>query len=373
MFARFWPDTRRFPRADDDQPGDHRGRSRTVRGEHLAIRGSGRRRAHPGRLRSAFRGRRPLPRLTVVRGHGHVGRRILSAWVSEKFVLDLRVDCSLIWSLFHRIFRAAASSATLCPDWPATSATIEGWSERREHGSDLFLPDRVLRPGCCSTELAAGAGRAGRRAGFWLARFLPPHQGRRAGAAPRYGSIGAVAEESLGNAALVQAYDREPPRPTASAARTRGASRAQMVATRLEALFGPVATSSSSSGCCLIGFAHLRAGRRAADPRRAAGLRRLPEPALRPGRRLRRAREPDVRGGRGRRADHRGARRGAGRAPTRRTRSRWAGRAARCACERVTSPTRGPSDRPVGRPDAADPARASRSPSSAPAAPARRP
>ena len=56
----------------------------------------------------------------------------------------------------------------------------------------------------------------------------------------RSGYIGAVAEESLGNLALVQAYDRQADEAARYRRENAGAFSAQMVATRLEALFGPL-------------------------------------------------------------------------------------------------------------------------------------
>ena len=55
----------------------------------------------------------------------------------------------------------------------------------------------------------------------------------------RTGTISAVAEESLSNAALVQAYDRQASETTRFHTENLGAFAAQMVATRLRATFGP--------------------------------------------------------------------------------------------------------------------------------------
>jgi ABC-type multidrug transport system fused ATPase/permease subunit len=77
---------------------------------------------------------------------------------------------------------------------------------------------------------------------FWsIARVF----GRRIKAASREvrqrsGSINAVAEESLGNAVLVQAYGREQAEEARFTAQARGSVRAALAATRLAALFPPL-------------------------------------------------------------------------------------------------------------------------------------
>jgi ABC-type multidrug transport system fused ATPase/permease subunit len=72
----------------------------------------------------------------------------------------------------------------------------------------------------------------------------------------RSGSIGAVAEESLGNLALVQAYDRQAAEVSRYRRENLGAFSAQMVATRLEALFGPLSDLVELVGVLLVmGFA----------------------------------------------------------------------------------------------------------------------
>ncbi|MCE3551022.1 ABC transporter ATP-binding protein/permease [Pseudonocardia sp. RS11V-5] len=77
---------------------------------------------------------------------------------------------------------------------------------------------------------------------FWsMARFF----GRRIKVAAREvrqrtGSINAVAEESLGNAVLVQAYGREQAEEARFTAQAKGSVRAALAATRLAALFPPL-------------------------------------------------------------------------------------------------------------------------------------
>lgn len=80
----------------------------------------------------------------------------------------------------------------------------------------------------------------------------------------RSGSISSVAEESLANAALVQAYDRSAAETERFRTENEASFRAQMRATRLEGLFGPVSSLVQAVGVLLvIGFAvrELAAGR----------------------------------------------------------------------------------------------------------------
>src|SRR3954467_3536939 len=68
----------------------------------------------------------------------------------------------------------------------------------------------------------------------------------------RSGSIGAVAEEGLANMALVQAYGREETERGRFHAQTLAAFRAQMTATRLRAGFGPLVELIELAGVLLV-------------------------------------------------------------------------------------------------------------------------
>jgi ABC-type multidrug transport system fused ATPase/permease subunit len=68
----------------------------------------------------------------------------------------------------------------------------------------------------------------------------------------RSGSITAVAEESLGNVALVQAYDRQDHEVDRFHEETLGSFRAQMIATKLEALFSPFSSLLETIGVLLV-------------------------------------------------------------------------------------------------------------------------
>ena len=79
----------------------------------------------------------------------------------------------------------------------------------------------------------------------------------------RTGTISAVAEESLSNAALVQAYDRQASETKRFHTENLGAFAAQMVATRLRATFGPFIDLLETAAVLLvigIGIWQLAAG-----------------------------------------------------------------------------------------------------------------
>jgi ATP-binding cassette, subfamily B, bacterial len=80
----------------------------------------------------------------------------------------------------------------------------------------------------------------------------------------RAGSISVVAEESLGNATLIQAYGREPAEIDRFATQSMGSVRAELAATRLGALFSPLVDLVQVIGVLTIvgvGIYELTAGR----------------------------------------------------------------------------------------------------------------
>jgi ABC-type multidrug transport system fused ATPase/permease subunit len=89
---------------------------------------------------------------------------------------------------------------------------------------------------------------------FWLAARYFSLRIKRASREKRRrsGALGAVAEESLGNVALVQAYNRQEDEVARYAREAHGAFRAQMAATRLRATFTPVVDLLELAGALLI-------------------------------------------------------------------------------------------------------------------------
>lgn len=89
---------------------------------------------------------------------------------------------------------------------------------------------------------------------FWLAAR---HFSRKIKSAAREerrrsGSIGAVAEESLSNVALVQAYDRKAEEVRRFHTENEGSFRAQMAATRLSSLFSPLVNMIELAGIVVV-------------------------------------------------------------------------------------------------------------------------
>ena len=197
--------------------------------------------------------------ITVAQGVMTWIDEVLTAWVGERFVLNLRVD------LFAHLQRLSL-----------------GFFERRQLGDimtrlggDVSEIETLVLTGVNMTltyafQIALFTGMLfyldWRLAlasfvaapGFLLiARVLS----RRIQAAARElrrrsGSIGAVAEESLGNLALVQAYDRQTDETDRYRAENQGVFAAQMVAIRLEGLFGPLSSLVEVIGVLLVmGFA----------------------------------------------------------------------------------------------------------------------
>src|SRR5918997_1457551 len=89
---------------------------------------------------------------------------------------------------------------------------------------------------------------------FWLAarRFSRKIKTAAREERRRSGSIGAVAEESLSNAALVQAYNRKDEEVARFHRENEGSFAAQMAATRLESLFSPLVNMIELAGVVVV-------------------------------------------------------------------------------------------------------------------------
>src|SRR5829696_733939 len=126
----------------------------------------------------------------------------LCTWVGERFVLTLRTT---LFGHVHRIKVLIFGGLLFYLNWKLALASL------------VAAPLFALASRYFSTRIKA-ASREKRR---------------------RTGTISAVAEESLSNAALVQAYDRQASETARFHTENLGAFAAQMVATRLRATFGP--------------------------------------------------------------------------------------------------------------------------------------
>ena len=89
---------------------------------------------------------------------------------------------------------------------------------------------------------------------FWLLsrRFAAPIKAASREKRRRAGAMSAVAEESLGNAMLVQAYNREDLAVASFLEQNHASLRAEMVSTRLKALFSPLVDLVQVGGLLLV-------------------------------------------------------------------------------------------------------------------------
>src|SRR5215216_279115 len=167
----------------------------------------------------------------------------LSTWIGERFVLDLRVELfrhlqGLSLDFFERR-KLGDTLSRLTGDISAIETLmLSGLADAASYAlrivifaGALFWLDPVLAAVALTVAPL-----------FWLAARTFSRRIKTAAREKRRrsGSIGAVAEESLANAALVQSYNRQDTEVERLAREARGALRAELAATRLKALFTPV-------------------------------------------------------------------------------------------------------------------------------------
>jgi ABC-type multidrug transport system fused ATPase/permease subunit len=179
----------------------------------------------------------------------------LSAWVGERFLLGLRTrvfahlqnlslgffERSRLGDLISRLTGDVAAIETLVLSGVADAL---GYALRiLFFSAALFYLDWLL---AVAALVVAPA--------FW---FAARHFSRRIKTASREkrrrsGSISAVAEESLSNMALVQAYGRADTEVDRLHSEAHGAFRAQMASTRLKALFSPLVDALELAGALAV-------------------------------------------------------------------------------------------------------------------------
>ncbi|WP_130291764.1 ABC transporter ATP-binding protein [Pseudonocardia sediminis] len=193
--------------------------------------------------------------LTVLIGLVGFVDEYLSAWTAERFVLGLRVR------LFDHLGRLSTGYLDRRPLGDVLSR-ISGDTAEIEQlvltGVNLFLTYSfqvvfyATAMAILDWKLTLIAFVAA-PAFLLLSKFLTS---RIAAAAReqrrRSGSIVSVAEESLGNAALVQAYDRQDSETERFRSENEASFRAQMRATRLESFFSPVGSLVQAIGVLLV-------------------------------------------------------------------------------------------------------------------------
>ena len=179
----------------------------------------------------------------------------LCTWVGERFVLDLRT------SLFAHLHRMSLGfferrqlgdlMSRLSSDVNAIEQLVlSGVMQVVAHGVKIlifggllfYLNWRLALASLLAAPLFALASR------FFSTRIKAASREKRR----RTGSIAAVAEESLSNAALVQAYDRQAAETRRFHAENLGAFAAQMVTTRLRATFGPFVDLLETAAVLLV-------------------------------------------------------------------------------------------------------------------------
>ena len=179
----------------------------------------------------------------------------LSAWIGERFVLDLRTSVfrhvqGLSLDFFERRRLGDIISRLTADVSSIESFVLSGVADLASYvlriaffGAALFylrwelaLVSLVVLP------LFFGAARRFSR----LIKHASREKRRRSG------SISAVAEESLANAALVQAYNRQEAEVDRFHRESLGSFHAEMAATRLKALFTPLVDAIDLCGAMLV-------------------------------------------------------------------------------------------------------------------------
>ena len=204
----------------------------------------------------------PLPRLalvylalTLLSGVVSFGDRSLSTWIGQQFVVGLRTAFfrhlqGLSLEFFERK-RLGDVLARLTGDVAAIetfvlSGVVDALSYTLRIGFfevALFLVDWRL---ALVTLLVAGV--------LWIVthHFAGPIKAASREKRRRAGALGAVAEESLGNAMLVQAYNREALEVARFHQQSLASSDAEMASTRLKALFAPMVDLVQVGGLLII-------------------------------------------------------------------------------------------------------------------------
>jgi ABC-type multidrug transport system fused ATPase/permease subunit len=167
----------------------------------------------------------------------------VSAWVGERFVLGLRTHVfahlqRLSLGFFERRQLGDVMSRLSSDVGAIEELVLTGVAVAVTYGVQVVVFTALLF--FLNWQLAliavAAAPVFGLASRFFARRIKSASREKRR----RTGGIAAVAEESLGNVALVQAYGRQASETERFHRESRGAFAAQMVAVRLKSLFGPL-------------------------------------------------------------------------------------------------------------------------------------
>ncbi|SDZ39196.1 ATP-binding cassette, subfamily B [Saccharopolyspora shandongensis] len=193
--------------------------------------------------------------VTLLSGLISFGDRYLSTWLAERFLLELRTD---LFRHLHELSveflerrKIGDTLSRITGDIAAIeNLVLSGLTQTISYAFKIVLFTGALF--VLSWQLAIVS--LVTIPAFWLtARFFS----RRIKAASREkrqrtGSISSVAEESLSNAALVKAYGRENSETDRLHRENLGSFAAELVATRLKALFAPMVQLLELAGVLII-------------------------------------------------------------------------------------------------------------------------
>jgi ATP-binding cassette subfamily B protein len=193
--------------------------------------------------------------IAIVQGVSSFSDDVLSTWLGERFVLDLRTR---VFDHLHRLSvdffdrrQLGDTLSRLTGDIDAIEQLVlSGVTRTLAYGAEIVLFTGALFylnwQLALASMIAAPAFALGAR--YFSARIKEASREQRR----RSGSVTAVAEESLGNAALVQAYDRRATETQRFHRENLGRFAAEMAATRLEALFQPLIELLEVVGVVLV-------------------------------------------------------------------------------------------------------------------------
>ena len=179
----------------------------------------------------------------------------LWSWVGERFVLLLRTD---LFAHLHRMSLSFFERRQLGDVMSRLSSDVSAIEQLVLSGVAQFIAYSVrfvVFTGLLfylSWQLALAAFAAAPLFVIASRYFARRMQAASREKRRRSGTISAVAEESLGNAVLVQAYGREKAETERFHRENLGAFAAQMVATRLKAMFSPLTGLLEMAGVLLV-------------------------------------------------------------------------------------------------------------------------
>src|SRR5215210_5224424 len=193
--------------------------------------------------------------LTVAGGLVSFADDYLSTWVGERFLLSLRTDFfrhlqGLSLDFFERRKLGDVLSRLTGDVGAIETLVLSGVADAAAYALRIVLFTGALF--LIDWQLALVA--LGVAPLFWLAtkRFSRAIKEASREKRRRSGSIGAVAEESLANAPLVQAYNRQANEVERLHRENVGAFRAEMASTRLKAIFTPLVDLIELMGAIVV-------------------------------------------------------------------------------------------------------------------------